>query len=129
MNKKQLIKSLLENVFCRISLSKIHGVGVVAIKRIPKGTLPFGPQNSEKYLLVRRSELKGINANVMEMVESFCYEDKKKGFYIPAQGITNIDISFFMNDSQSPNIDVKTFAALRDISPGEELTIDYDNFE
>ena len=38
-NKNKL--NLKNNVYCRISRSKIHGVGVIAIKDIPKGINPF----------------------------------------------------------------------------------------
>jgi hypothetical protein len=37
----------LNNTYVRIMPSKIHGVGVFAIRDIPKGICPFGWTNSE----------------------------------------------------------------------------------
>src|ERR1700722_14347341 len=34
---KKLIKDLEENVYCRLQPSKVHGIGIFAIRDIPKG--------------------------------------------------------------------------------------------
>ena len=39
--KKVLIENLLSQTFCRFAPSKIHGIGVFAIKDIPKDTQIF----------------------------------------------------------------------------------------
>lgn len=39
--KEKLILNRLDNVYCRLAPSKIHGVGIFAIKDIPKGINPF----------------------------------------------------------------------------------------
>ncbi len=41
MTKEELIKHLKNDVYCRLGVSKISGIGVIAIKDIPKGTNPF----------------------------------------------------------------------------------------
>lgn len=41
MSKKVLLKNLQNDIYCRIKPSKKHGVGVFAIKDIPKNTNPF----------------------------------------------------------------------------------------
>ena len=35
--KERLIKHLKEDVYCRLGVSKVHGIGIIAIKDIPKG--------------------------------------------------------------------------------------------
>ena len=39
--KKKLLNHLNNDIYCRIGVSKIHGVGVIAIKDIPPNTNPF----------------------------------------------------------------------------------------
>ena len=39
--KETLILRRLERVYCKLAPSPIHGVGIFAIKDIPKGTNPF----------------------------------------------------------------------------------------
>ena len=46
-NKKNLLKNLKLETWCRIGVSKIAGVGVIAIRDIPKNTNPFKLTNDE----------------------------------------------------------------------------------
>ena len=63
--------------------------------------------------------------------------DKKKKYDVLASGANNINVSFYMNHSDKPNIDIVEddtsdyygFRTNRRIKEGEELTIDYSNYE
>ena len=70
--KKALIKNLNDDVYCRIKASKRHGVGVFAIKDIPKDTNPFlltGAQCiKQKIINVSEDELKTLHPEVKKMV-------------------------------------------------------------
>lgn len=48
MSKQKLLKHLENDIYCRIGVSKISGVGVIAIKDIPSGTNPFKTLSKEK---------------------------------------------------------------------------------
>ena len=39
--KQTILEHLKNNIYCRLKPSKIHGVGVFAIRNIPKNTNPF----------------------------------------------------------------------------------------
>ena len=58
--ERKIIHNLRNNVYCRISRSKIHGVGVIAIKDIPKGINPFKKCNKTKetntYVIVKKKK-------------------------------------------------------------------------
>ena len=41
MSKNKLLKHLQNDIYCRLDVSKIAGIGVFAIKTIPKGVNPF----------------------------------------------------------------------------------------
>jgi SET domain-containing protein len=137
--KKALIKNLNDDVYCRIKASKRHGVGVFAIKDIPKDTNPFlltGAQCiKQKIINVSEDELKTLHPEVKKMVNDFYHKDD--GVYgIPYKGLNSNDISFYMNTTNKPNIGFEssnkcsmvTFTTLRKIKKNEELLINYDDY-
>jgi len=69
--KKKLIKNLENDIYCRIKPSKKHGVGVFAIRDIPKGINPFKitgiPCLKSRVLNVKDSELKNIDSEVLHL--------------------------------------------------------------
>jgi len=130
--KKQLINNLTNDVYCRIMPSKIHGVGVFAIKDIPKGIDPFKTTNNIKYNSIELydQDIKDLDINVKKMLDDFF---GKECTYVPLNGLNSLDISFYMNSTENPNIDTIddekseyfVFRTNRDIKKGEELFIKY----
>lgn len=127
MNKQELLKNLKENTYCRLGPSEIHRVGVFAIRDIPKGINPFIGTPQYNYIEFDKEELTDLDPNVKDMINAyFILEDGK--IQIPDCGLNGIDISFFANHSDNPNIkttDSETFTTLREIKVGEELTFNY----
>ena len=59
---EKLILKRLDKVYIRIGVSKVHGVGLIAIKEIPKGVNPF----SDSYIgqdaqLIEKTKIKNEN--------------------------------------------------------------------
>lgn len=143
--KAKLIKNLKKETYCRISISKIPGagVGVIAVKDIPKGVDPFkipGGNNRKihKHIKVKKSELGKIDKNVQKMIDDFIYKESDDSYYIPLMGLNSLDITFFMNHSKRPNMDIYDsglhdnymgFKTNKKIKKGSELTINYDKYE
>jgi SET domain-containing protein len=131
LRKKEILKQLQEDIYCRVAPSKISGVGVVAIRDIPKGTNPFKEEDIN-YIPFSEEELKEIHPETLRLIKDlFVFAD---GFYwIPPQGIQTLSITHFLNHSSSPNIttdnDASEFFAIRDIKQGEELTVNYAIFD
>ena len=137
--KKALIKNLKEDVYCRIKPSKKHGVGVFAIKDIPKDTNPFKLTGNQciktKILNVSEDEVKTLPTEVKKMVNDF-YHNEDGIYGIPYKGLNANDISFYMNTSDKPNIGFEDnnkcsmviFKTLHKIKKGDELLINYDDF-
>ena len=133
MKKAQFLRSL-GDVYCRIGVTK-HGVGVVAIRSIPKGANPF--KHCDPFggvLKITEQDLLGADAPkaVKEMVRDFCaFEDGI--FHVPDYGIDAIDKSYFLNHSEKPNVETtdggNAFKTLRRIRKGEELTSNYANYD
>lgn len=127
MNKQQLLKNLKENTYCRLGVSKIHGVGVFAILDIPKGTNPFIGSFNGDGIVFTKKELEELPKQVKKMIDDF-FIPERDTIELPASGLNGIDISFYSNHSSTPNMktdDGETFITIRDIKEGEELTYSY----
>lgn len=132
MNKQQFLQSL-NDTYCRLAVTE-HGVGVVAIRSIPKGIDPF--KNCDpfgKVIQVPETELEASDApdEAKQIVRDFCA--LQDGIYfVPDYGIDALDKSYFLNHSKTPNMETKENGALfvtaRDIAKGEELTADYGEY-
>jgi hypothetical protein len=132
MNKKQFLKSLTE-IYCRLAKTK-NGVGVVALRAIPKGVDPF--KNCDPFgdvLELPKKELDAYPAPkvIKNMVRDFCALQDGV-YFVPDYGIDAIDKSYFLNHSKKPNMASsdhgETFVTVRNIKTGEELTADYDAY-
>ncbi len=132
MNKKQFLKSL-NDVWCRLAVTS-HGVGVVAIRAIPKGVDPF--KRCDPFgdvLKVPEAELEASDApkETKQLVRDFCALQDGV-YFVPDYGMDAIDKSYFLNHSTKPNMitkdDGEVFVAARRIKKGEELTANYEKY-
>jgi len=130
MTAKKFIQDLEKNIYCRIRPSKIEGIGVFAIRYIPKNTKISKTIRKTKFIGIDPKLVFSnprIDRAVKQMVRDFFVVWKGK-LYLPNFSLNEIDISFFINHSKKPNVIDKNgeeFFALRDIKKGEELTADY----
>ena len=129
MNKKQFLKSLTK-VYARLAPTK-HGVGVIAIREIPKGVDPFKNCDLSKGAIpISEKELNSVRVpeEVKDLVRDMSAYQKGY-YYAPDYGIEPIDKSYFVNHSRKPNMMTKnkgvTYITARRVQKGEELTIDY----
>jgi SET domain-containing protein len=115
------------NLFTRLKPSAIHGVGVFAIRDIPKGTRLF--DNDEEIIWIEESQLRRLPSNIRKIYDDFCII--KDGKYGCPSDFNSLTMAWYLNDSSSPNVDVDAdynMRASRDIVDGEELTIDSSKF-
>jgi len=130
---KKKILAKLKNTYCRLGPSKIHGVGVFAVRNIPAGTNPFKGLERRRWYKFKMEELKHLDGAVLKMIDDFFGFEKDGTVFLPECGLNGIDISFFLNSSSSPNLKTidggSVFIALREIKKGEELTVDYKTYE
>jgi SET domain-containing protein len=140
LDKQRLLKHLQEDIYCRIGVTSTHGVGVIAIKDIPKNTNPFNNLSTykkERIIFLSKDDLKNVNKNVVKIIGDF-FDGAGSGSYsVLYDGPNYMNISYYMNHSNNPNIipinipeisNFFSFITLRDIKEGEELTFDYTNF-
>lgn len=128
--KQNLIKKL-KNTYCRIKPSKIGGVGVFAIRNIPKGTDPFLYSQKVKWIKLKKADIEKLDISIQRLVQDFYVYDKGY-YYVSYNGLNSNDISFFVNHSKKPNLetdDGSFFKTMRVIKTGEELLADYNTYE
>lgn len=129
MKKKRLLKHLSEEVYCRLGVSPIHGIGVFAVRTIDKGVDPLRSLVSHKEISFTREELKDLPKGVRKQIEMFCYYDDKE-VLISTMGLNTMDYAIYINHSKTPNLLMKKngrFETLTKIRPGDELFMDYDH--
>ena len=129
MKKKRLLKHLSEEVYCRLGVSPIHGIGVFAVRAIEKGVDPLRSLVSHKEISFTREELKALPKGVRKQIEMFCYYDDKE-VLISTMGLNTMDYAIYINHSKTPNLIMKKsgrFETLTKIRVGDELFMDYDH--
>ena len=140
MSKKNFIKHLQNDVYCRIQSSKTHGVGVFAIRDIPKGINPFkttfGKCSSYKSVTIDQKELKNVPEATIKILDDFFGIDEDNKYRVPIKGLNSLDITVYMNHRKNNNIDIiedkncnfTIFITNKLIKKGNELFINYDKF-
>jgi SET domain-containing protein len=114
--------------------SPIHGIGVFAIRTIPKGINPFVSFADEDFEGVTTDKIlknKNIHPNVKKYVQDMCALQDGK-IYLYDLGMNAINIAYYLNHSDNPNMieenDGEVFRTKKEIKVGEELTVDYTTY-
>jgi SET domain-containing protein len=139
MSKKKLIEHITRDVYCRLGVSKVSGVGVIAIRDIPAGKDPFNNLSKEKQKIttLTQMDINGAPAGVKKIIKDFFGSSKVKTLDVLYAGPNYINISFYMNYSKKHNVSITKgnkdgyagFVTNRKIKKGEELFINYDDYE
>lgn len=131
MTKETLLTELISNTYVMIKSSPIEGIGVFAIRDIPKGCRSmFSPPEKEKeeWLKIPRPEIDLLPAHSKQLIETYCLYDDEN-YFVPEYGFKKMDLVNFLNHSNTPNVisinEGEFFEALRNIPTGEELLADY----
>ena len=132
INKYNLLENL-NNTYCTFGQSKVHGIGVVAIRDIPKDIDPFPPLMSEQSVSITEEDLEQLPKEIISKIKDIFISIN--GIYqIFALGLNSMGVRFHVNHSKKPNIAVNKkaftsgyypFITLRKIEKGEELFWDY----
>jgi uncharacterized protein len=122
-----------EGVYARLGLSAIHGIGVIAIRPIPRGTNIFANDFAE-IVWVENSKLAAAGLTPAE--QSFYHDFGIHGgdrIGCPSN-FNSLTPGWYLNEpapGEEPNVssdEACNFTASRDIDEGEELTIRYLGF-
>lgn len=115
-------------VYVRLKPSKIHGVGVFALRDIPKGTYVFHGDDSEM-VWVRASAISRLSKEAKKLYQDFCVT--RDGQYGCPKNFNLLTLAWYLNHLKRPNVAADKnydFFTTRKIKRGEELTADYDTY-
>jgi len=128
MNKEALLKELANSTYVMIKPSPLHGIGVFAIRAIPKGTKNIFSKGVGDWIKVSKEEVGTLPQHSKDLIENHCLFDEDF-YFIPDYGFKLVDLVIYLNHSETPNVislnDGEEFEAIRDIACGEELLVDY----
>jgi SET domain-containing protein len=129
MNKKDiLLQQLRSHTYVMIKPSPLHGIGVFAIRTIPKGTKNIFSEGMGEWIQVSKQEVESLPQSSKDLIENHCLFDEDH-YFIPEYGFKLVDLVIYLNHSEIPNVrslnEGEQFEALRDIQEGEELLVDY----
>jgi hypothetical protein len=130
MKRTALLHRVLRDCHCRLQLSKIHGIGVFAVRDIPKGKNPFNTipkYASFGYVRITEDELDALPSKLSEAIRAL-FIPTEGVMHVPNYGLNVIRLNSYLNHSETPNMRTRNgydFVATTKILVGEELTVDY----
>jgi SET domain-containing protein len=129
INRKEKLLSELEfDTWVMTQPSPIHGIGVFAIRDIPKGCRNIFSTGIGEWIKVPATEVDALPEHSRKLIETYCLYDEDN-YFIPDYGFKVMDLVLYLNHSDRPNVvsinEGEQFEALCDIAAGEELLVDY----
>jgi SET domain-containing protein len=126
--KGKLINELQHQTYVMLQPSPVHGIGVFAIRDIPKGTRNMFSTGIGEWIKIPAGEVDALPEHSRKLVETYCLYDEEN-YFIPDYGFKVMDLVLYLNHSDTPNIisinEGEQFETVRDIKTGEELLVDY----
>lgn len=128
------LKRIREETFTRLGVSSVHGVGVFAVRDIPRHTNPFPSRGRarERLVSVSESDLASEPEHIQRAIRDFFPANEDGVHWVSGWGLNNLNVSFYLNHSDTPNVEPHGadgpyvgFRTNRDIRAGEELCYCY----
>lgn len=130
MTRAQLLQELHQDTFVALKPSPVHGIGVFAIRDIPKGCRTIFSKSVGDWIRLSFEEVEQLPAHSRNLIETYCLYDDTH-YFVPDYGFKLMDLVLYLNHSDEPNIvsvnEGEQFEALRDIKTGEELLVNYES--
>jgi SET domain-containing protein len=128
MTKEELLKELSQETYVALKPSPVHGIGVFAIKDIPKGCRTIFSKNENNWIKLRIADVEKLPEHSRNLVETYCLFDETD-YYVPDYGFKLMDLVNYLNHSSTPNVisvnEGEYFEALTNIPAGIELLVNY----
>ncbi len=130
MKRAQLVRRVLADCYCSLQPSPIHGIGVFAIRDIPRGRNPFATMQRYSrpgYMRISDAELAALPGGLAQLIRRL-FVPTDGAMWLPTSGTNIVYLFAYLNHSATPNLrtdDGFHFFTRRRIRCGEELTVDY----
>ena len=128
MPHTKLLLKLKNQTFVMLKNSPVHGIGVFAIRPIPKGCRDIFSNEETEWIKLPIKEVEMLPEHSRSLIETYCLFDEEN-YFVPENGFKTIDPVIYLNHSSIPNIisinDGEAFETLTDIAAGQELLVNY----
>jgi SET domain-containing protein len=129
MTKEQLLRELTEETYISLRPSPVHGIGVFALRDIPKGCRSIFSRNIGEWIKLPIRDVDQLPEYSRNLVETYCLYDEEY-YFVPDYGFKLMDMVNYLNHSPVPNIlsinHGEYFEAIEDIPAGTELLVNYE---
>jgi SET domain-containing protein len=126
--KEKLLLELSQHTYAMLKPSPVHGIGVFAIRDIPKGCKNIFSSNVGEWIKLPIADVEKLPDHSRQLIETYCLYDEEH-YFVPDYGFKVMDMVNYLNHSSTPNIisvnDGEYFEALTDIPEGAELLVNY----
>ena len=126
--KEKLLQELSQHTYAMLKPSAVHGIGVFAIRDIPKGCKNIFSTNVGEWIKLPIPDVEKLPDHSRQLIETYCLYDEEH-YFVPDYGFKVMDMVNYLNHSSTPNIisvnDGEYFEALMDIPEGAELLVNY----
>lgn len=130
MPQERLLHRLRNQTYITLKNSAVHGIGVFAIRHIPKGCRDIFSKDQDEWIKLPIKEVELLPEHARNLIEAYCLFDNEN-YFVPESGFKTIDPVIYLNHSSEPNIrslnDGEVFEALTDINTGQELLVNYEH--
>ena len=129
-DKLNLLNEIINNTNVVLRPSSVAGVGVFALRDIPKGCRDMfsKPHPNDNWIKIPLTEVENLPEHAKFLIWNYCLFDDEN-YFVPDYGFKKLDLCLFLNHSDNPNVkSIKGgdyFEAVRDIASGEELFLYY----
>lgn len=129
-DKINLLNEIINNTYVVLRPSSVAGVGVFALRDIPKGCRDMfsKPHPTDNWIKIPLTEVENLPEHAKFLIWNYCLFDDEN-YFVPDYGFKKLDLCLFLNHSDSPNVKSINggdyFEAVRDIASGEELFLYY----
>ena len=133
MKRALLVREVLADCYCRLQPSAIHGIGVFAIRDVPRGKNPFqmlARYARPGYVRITEEELEALPPGLARTIRAL-FVPTDGAMYIPTCGTNLVYLIAYLNHSDTPNLRTRdgfNFFTRRKIREGEEMTVDYHTY-
>lgn len=125
--KEKLVLKRLSKVYCRLAPSPIHGVGIFAIRPIPKGTNPFADSfMAQEAVILNKCKVEDLGPEILKLLHDQ-HPTSDPNSQIVSNFPNQLIWTNYLNYSDTPNIELMEdgeWKTLRDINKDEELLED-----
>ncbi|MBK8610920.1 MAG: hypothetical protein IPL84_13510 [Chitinophagaceae bacterium] len=96
MTKEELLHELVDDIWVMIKPSPIEGIGVFALRDIPKGCRSMFSKASEqeKWIPVSKTEVETLPPHAKALIENYCLYDAEN-YFVPDYGFKRWTWSIF----------------------------------